>query len=488
MNHLPIYLLALGLLMGCAQSQQTTTEEVPKLQYAFSKKIKSINTQLKGYWKSIGHGYILDASADSIRLYSYTKSFCYREKNDYLERLMNSQTQFHQKNDTLSIFLMDFGPQTTHLQSRRDFVRIQKLPENHLSFDELQQLPPLKLFDLFIETLEENYAFSKERKLEWAKIRKDLSEKISDSTTHEALFQMMGKITKSTKDHHTKIIAKDGRKLQYTRTPSAQYVIDLFRKQTAVSQLNKYFGLYFDNNYKNISDSLLKGKGQKVANQKIEWGSLSEQIGYIHIHSLTGFADSKLPRKQHIDTLNYHMAQIIKALQDKEALIIDISFNFGGYDAAGLTIASYFTDTSRLAYQIQVFQQGQFYDESPLYVRPAKGARFTKPVYLLMTDISRSAAETFAMQMKAIPQVKLVGMPTLGILSDMLGKSIGPFYTTSSNRRYVAPDGKVYEVSGVIPDIPLQVFAANNTFNSHKNAVSQLANMVERNEVALKGF
>ncbi|HAS40496.1 MAG TPA: hypothetical protein DCS93_08455 [Microscillaceae bacterium] len=480
MHHLLVYLLALGVLVGCTPGQSTDIEDLPKLQYAFSKATKAIQPQLKGYWKSIGHGYILDASADSIRLHSYTKSFCYREKNDYLERLMNSQTQFIQKNDTLSIFLMDFGPQTTHLQSRRDFVRMKQLPENHLSFDELQQLPPLKLFDLFIETLEENYAFSKERKLEWTKIREDLSKNISDSTTQEALFQMMGKVTKSAKDHHTKIIAPDGRRLQYTRTPSAQYVIDLFRKQTAVEQLNKYFGLYFDTNYKNISDSLLKGKGQKVANNKIEWGSLNEQIGYIHIHSLTGFADSKLPRKQHIDTLNYYMERIVKKLQDKKALVVDISFNFGGYDAAGLTIASYFTEVPQLAYQIQVFQQGQFYNESSLYVHPAKYTRFTKPVYLLMTDISRSAAETFAMQMKAIPQVKLVGMPTLGILSDMLGKSIGPFYSTSSNRKYVAPDGKVYELSGVPPDIPLQVFTAKDVFNSHKNAVRQLVKMIEK--------
>jgi len=480
MHHLIIYLLALIVLGGCAQDQSTNGKSLLALKYAFEKNAQTVHPQLKGYWKSIGHGYILDASADSIRLYSYTKNFCYKEKNDYLEKLLNSETQFFQKQDTLSIFLIDYGRKTTQLQSQRDFVRIKKLPANHLTFEELQQLPSPRLFDLFIETLEENYAFSKERKLDWGKIKKELGKKISDSTSQEDLFQAMGKITKFAKDHHTKIIAPDGRRLQYTQTPSAEYVIDQFQEQTKVEKLNQYFGLYFDANYKNISDSLLKGKGQKVANKKIEWGSLNEQIGYIHVHSLTGFADSKLLRKQHIDTLNYHMERIMQALQDKKALIVDISFNFGGYDAAGLTIASYFTDVAQLAYQIQVFQQGQFYNESPLYIHPAKGTRFTKPVYLLMTDISRSAAETFAMQMKAIPQVKLVGMPTLGILSDMLGKSIGPFYSTSSNRKYVAPNGKVYEVSGVQPDIPLPVFTKNAVFNSHKNAVKQLVKMIEK--------
>lgn len=63
-----------------------------------------LNQTLKGYWKSIGNGYIIDASADSLLLYSYTTNFCYKEKNDYIEGLLNSQARFTTHGDTIIFF------------------------------------------------------------------------------------------------------------------------------------------------------------------------------------------------------------------------------------------------------------------------------------------------------------------------------------------------------------------------------------------------
>jgi C-terminal processing protease CtpA/Prc len=60
----------------------------------------------------------------------------------------------------------------------------------------------------------------------------------------------------------------------------------------------------------------------------------------------------------------------------------------------------------------------------------------------------------------------------------MPGKSIGDFYLTSSNQRLVTPDNKWYEVSGVEPDLELQVFNKEDIFESHKTAVRKLSNMI----------
>ena len=98
-----------------------------------------------------------------------------------------------------------------------------------------------------------------------------------------------------------------------------------------------------------------------------------------------------------------------------------------------------------------------------------------------MTDISRSAAESFAMTMDELPHVKLVGMNTLGILSGMLGKSIGPFYLTLSNQRLINSKGQYFEGKGVPPDIPLNVFSKNQVFDGHKLAVHQLITIIEEN-------
>lgn len=406
-----------------------------------------INPTMKGYWKSIGSGYILDATGDSVALYSYTSHFCYKEKNDYIEGLLNSQAQFAQHNDTLSIFPADYGTKRNDLQIKNDYIRIRKLPDNTISFSAMQQLTPQKLFELFIETLNENYAFSNERNMDWDAIRIEYGKKVSANTTQEELFQLFGQIVSLTKDHHTKIIAEDGKTLQYRGTPSAEIVTSVFNKQTKIKNLNDYFNLFFETNYKNITDSLLHGKGSKSANKQIEWGSLNDSIGYIHIYAFTGFAPAGFSRKQQIDSINSSMQYIINEFKNKKAIIVDISFNFGGYDAAALSIAGFFSNKPTLAYTSQVYNNGSFYNESTVYVQPSGNIQYTKPVYVLMSDISRSAAESFAMQMKVLPNVKLAGTPTMGILSSMLGKSIGNFYSTSSHQRLLSPDGKYYEVS-----------------------------------------
>ena len=473
-----IAIVILNSLLISAKSQPKSSA----FEYKPLRENGKINPGIKGYWKSIGNGYVLSCNNDSILLYSYTSHFCYKEKNDYIEELLNTQSRFVKHNDTVSIFLANYGIKTYDLQIKNDFIKIDKLPQNTLSFSEMQQLSSKKLFELFIETLKENYAFSKERNMNWVSIGNDYGNKISDETAKAELFQILGQVVLLTKDHHTKIIAENGETLQYRGTPAAEIVTSVFNKQTKVKNLNEYFNLFFETNYKNISDSLLHGKGNKSANKQIEWGDLNDSIGYISIYSFTDFAPDGFSRKQQIDSINNSMQHIINTMKDKKAIIIDISFNFGGYDAAALSIAGFFTDKTTLAFTSQVYNNGTFYNESDVYVQPSEKIQYTKPVYVLMTDISRSAAEGFAMLMKSLPNVKLVGTNTMGILSGMLGKSIGDFYSTSSNQRLLSPKGTYYEVSGVQPDIPITIFARENVFEGHKEAVRKITEIIKENK------
>ncbi|MEM6525569.1 MAG: S41 family peptidase [Bacteroidota bacterium] len=465
------------LVVNCSSFE---AKEYHELEYSFLKGEVKINPKLKGVWRSVGNGYLLDASVDSIRLYSFTNSFCYKEKNDYLEGLFNTQTRFYIDHDTLRVFLTDYGKRTQHLQSAKVFLKEDALPETCISFSQMQALDSEQLFTLYLETFQENYAFADERKLDWNTIKNEYGSRISPNSSKEELFEVMGEIATLARDQHTKVIREDGTLRQYRVTPSAQLVRNAFDKQDSIQDLNEYFGLFFKNNYQNISDSLLQGNGEKVAKGQIEWGSLNDDVGYIHLHSFAGFLSRNHTRKQQIDSLNKWMRHIISSLTNKKALIIDISFNFGGYDATALTVASYLTDVPTFSHTCQVYNNGEFYDEDSVSIHPNDSLTFTKPVYVLMTDISRSAAEGFAMMTGAIQNVKLVGTPTLGTLSGMLGKSVGSYYTTYSNQRLVSPDGKYYEVVGVQPDIELSVFSEHRIFDSHKRAVRKLVRIIEK--------
>lgn len=468
-------LVLITLIIGCTKHK---TNDSNQLAYTFLKDNNTVNPLIQGVWKSIGNGYYLEARQDSILLYSFTKNFCYKEKNDYLEGLLNTQSQFIRNEDTLGIYLTDFGNNTKNLQTKKDFVKVDKLPENTIGFTEMTQLDPEELFKLYMETIQGNYAFNKRRNLDWDTIFNNYKDSIT--ADNERLFNILGEIATLTEDQHTKVISENGKSLQYRVTPSAKIVEEAFYKQSDVQNLNDYFNMFFEHNYKNITDSLLHGTGEKTANGKLEWGHLTKDVGYIHIHSFSGFLGKGYTRKQQIDSLNMYMQKIIGAFQNKKAIVLDVSFNFGGYDATALTIAGYFTDMPVLSHTSQVYNNGKFHDEDVVTIYPADSTIFNKPVYVLMTDISRSAAEGFAMMMGALPNVKLVGSNTLGTLSGMLGKSIGDFYTTYSNQRLIDSDGKFYEVSGVEPDIELNVFSRENAFNGHRKAVYDIIELVEK--------
>ena len=160
-----------------------------------------------------------------------------------------------------------------------------------------------KLFELFIETMRENYAFSKQRGMDWRAIQAEYAGKINEQTTRDELFRIIGDIVVSSKDHHTKIIAESGETLQYRGTKSGKVVAAAFKDQSLIKDQNDYFNLFFETNYKNISDSLLHGKGSKAANGQIEWGSLDSSVGYIHIFSFTDFAPEGFSRGQQIDSI-----------------------------------------------------------------------------------------------------------------------------------------------------------------------------------------
>ncbi|MDN5204670.1 hypothetical protein QQ008_24980 [Fulvivirgaceae bacterium BMA10] len=101
------YLLMLILFAGCLRDQVNNDRSTHKLEYTFLKDENHTNPLIREIWKSIGNGYYLEVREDSILLYSYTKSFCYKEKNDYLEGLLNAQSQFEVRQDTIGIYLTD---------------------------------------------------------------------------------------------------------------------------------------------------------------------------------------------------------------------------------------------------------------------------------------------------------------------------------------------------------------------------------------------
>lgn len=79
------------------------------------------------------------------------------------------------------------------------------------------------------------------------------------------------------------------------------------------------------------------------------------------------------------------------------------------------------------------------------------------PVYLLTSRNTISAAETFSLAMRELPQVTLVGTRTYGSLSDSLGRMLPNGWIVSlSNEIYQSPAGEVFEAKGIAPDVKVE--------------------------------
>jgi hypothetical protein len=178
--------------------------------------------------------------------------------------------------------------------------------------------------------------------------------------------------------------------------------------------------------------------------------TLSGNIGYVN---LIGFADASACH----DTTKRLMASISGAA----ALIVDLRDNGGGYGETALQIAGYLFD-----------RPSYFYDPRPNSPVPSRtaspirgNALADKPIYLLTSSRTQSAAEYFVYNLKMLKRVTIVGERTAGHqhsgavrrLDDHFGMGIQD--TAPPNNPYPV---KGWEFIGIEPDVTVSGAEALN--------------------------
>jgi hypothetical protein len=142
-------------------------------------------------------------------------------------------------------------------------------------------------------------------------------------------------------------------------------------------------------------------------------------------------------------------------LAESRALIIDLRRNGGGDGSLGLLIAGYLLDGAR--------PMSGTYDRptdkhtpsaTPVWV---PGRRFgpDKPVYVLISKETFSAAEAFAYDLQALKRVTVVGEPSGGGAHPFVYRRLSEHYVLSlPEGRSINPvTGKDWQGVGVIPDV-----------------------------------
>ena len=182
-------------------------------------------------------------------------------------------------------------------------------------------------------------------------------------------------------------------------------------------------------------------------NEDFGYGKLAENIGYIHASSfnvsLTDFKNA--------------MDKAMKALALTDKIIFDIRDHTGGSDNVSKYIAGRFAKSKKL-FMTSKKRNGpghnDFEEMLKWYVEPEGESQYTKPVILLTTSLSISAAETFTFAMRENDNVMHMGETTAGAFSDVIAYQLpNGWLCTIGVGDYRGSDGKSYEGIGIAPHI-----------------------------------
>lgn len=184
----------------------------------------------------------------------------------------------------------------------------------------------------------------------------------------------------------------------------------------------------------------------------LQYGLRPDGIGYLLITRMStepGFGQLGT------EVAERAFAEVATALGDARAIILDIRYNPGGDDGTALAYASYFTDTPFVALTKRTRDGAGWTDSVEAIVTPAPAdLRLTAPVLLLTSRLTGSGAEIFTMALRSRPQVTVMGEPTGGGLSDILGVTLPNGWQLGlSNQEYRTADGVLYEATGLPPDV-----------------------------------
>ena len=216
--------------------------------------------------------------------------------------------------------------------------------------------------------------------LDWDEVHQRYRAQVNDDMTTQQLFEVLTRMLSELRDGHVNL--------------------------TAAHDHGRYWSWYEDYPA-NFSDTLLRrymGTDYRIASG-IDYRILDDNIGYMRYESFNDAIG-----EGNLDEVFKHMLLC-------QGLIVDIRSNGGGMLTNAEKLAARFCQEKTLVgYHQHKTGPGHsdFSAKKPLYLEPSANLRWNKPVVLLTNRHVYSAANEFAVYMKAMPQVTIVGDHTGG--------------------------------------------------------------------------
>ena len=471
---LPALLLSATILSNC-QSASTVS---PNAEVPVSEWIDIAPSTIEpGIWASDGYGYVIDSREGQKAVYEATPTLCMKTDItfDDFEDFYDTAT-VHPDGD-----IIRFGD--NRLVHRTQYRRLDVLPEPCET--PLTESDPQSVFEAFAAYFDTHYIFFDLFGVDWSERVEQTRPSVSPTLSDQALYDVLTGMLDGISDSHVELTAEiDGERVKFDAADAAG--VDRIRHymQTNAS-LNDVEGpamaAAFFNGYltTNISETLLDGDYGRSANGYMRWGMVDEGVGYLAIMNVADYSVEGDENRTTPETaIRYEMERALTDLDAKgaEAIILDLSINFGGYDYVSRIVADHLSAALVETYTKQARDTENPIPPTQLTTNPTPNA-FTGPVYLLTSNGTVSGGEILTMSLRALPNVLHYGERTRGALSDKLEKPLpNGWEITLSNELYLDHEGKAWEGKGIPPTRPLPVFETDDPLASHLAAVRKIAN------------
>ena len=275
-------------------------------------------------------------------------------------------------------------------------------------------------FEALWRIMDEHYCFFTEKGISWQAVHERYVPQVAGRLNDDQLFEVLGNMLGELRDGHVNLYSP----------------FDMARNWS-----------WYEAFPSNFSDSLITrylGTDYKIASS-LYYRVLDDNIGYIRYASFTSeIGDGNLD-------------EVLYALAPCRALIIDIRENGGGLLTMAEKLAARFTDEELLVGYMQ-HKTGKGHDDfselKEQRLKPAKGIRWHKPVYVLTNRKVFSAANEFVKYMKCCPLAVIVGDKTGGGAGLPFSSELPNGWTVRFSACPMYDRERRSTENGIDPDVP----------------------------------